>query len=125
MSIDAELDRLTVAMHQLTETYGDVRVTGRIKEHPDRIDNALDLVSLVVEEVRAVVERERIEVEFPLVPEEVTDREQEDQVRKFAAHSCDCDWCLHAGRGDTGKPIPTGLTLTAEQVAAIEARRSA
>lgn len=97
MSINAELDRLTVAMHQLAETYGDVSVAGRIKEHPDRIDNALDLVSLVVEEIRAAVERERMEVEFPLVPEEQTDREQAEQVAKFAAHSCDCDWCPHAG----------------------------
>lgn len=124
MSINDELNRLTVAMHQLSETYGDIRQAGHIKDHPDRIDNALDLISLVVDEVRAVVERERTEVEYPLVPEEQTAREQQDQVRKFAAHRCDCDWCPHAVGGDTGEPIPTGLTLTAEQVAAIEAKRN-
>lgn len=124
MSIDNDLDYLTVATKALVTHFGDVAVRGYIKEHPDSIDHVLDIVSAAVEKVRAAVAADRATGTFPPLPREEVIGEHVDMVVEYAEHSCDCEFCLHMKvRGDTGEPIICPITLTAEQVARIEAGR--
>ncbi|MGW4954560.1 hypothetical protein [Streptomyces parvulus] len=86
---------LPTAASALVTDLADVRVRGYLKEHPDVVAHALDQITAAVEEVRAVVDRERAAGKWGPLEADVA-AEHDEAAAEFADHSCDCPFCICA-----------------------------
>jgi hypothetical protein len=84
---------LQTATSALVADLADVRVRGYLKEHPDVVAYGLDQVAAAVEEVRAIVNRERAAGKWGPLEGDVA-AEHDEAAAAFADHACDCPFCL-------------------------------
>jgi hypothetical protein len=104
--IDQAQDCLTVAASGMITDYSDVRVRGYLKEHPAFVAYRLGLLEHAIAAVRRQAAAEEMKWgpdEAPPAPAEI-DAEHHELVAEFAAHSCNCEWCLHGGGGPAADP---------------------
>lgn len=103
MSINDDMERLTVAAHNTITHWSDIGVRGYLKEHPDYALHDLALIEDMIRTVRAKAEAEKAEW-----GELNGDAHQdfEDQVADYRAHSCDCDYCYQQESAPVPEYVP-------------------
>jgi hypothetical protein len=94
--INELIDNLTVAASGLITDWSDVIVRGYLKGHPDDVACRLGLVADMLGTVRAAVSREQADGNWGPRNGDPLDEHLE-LVAQFAEHTCDCEWCVHAG----------------------------
>ncbi|PSK96057.1 hypothetical protein CLV63_113220 [Murinocardiopsis flavida] len=82
---------IRAATHSTLDDYDDVVVRGHLKEHPTNVEFRLAIVEDAVRTVRAAVEAER--ATWPR-PTWCPRADHLKAVADYAAHACDCDYCL-------------------------------
>lgn len=100
MSINDDMERLTVAAQNTILHWSDLGVRGHLKEHPDFVEHSLTLIEEAVARVRAAIKEERPDCGH--VADGEPERDFDDQVADYRAHSCDCDYCYQ----QESAPIP-------------------
>lgn len=101
-TLNHAIDCRTVAAAGAISDYSDVLEHGHLKEHPALIAYRLDLLTHMIETVRAAVIREQSDAGWG--PPGDPSAEHHATVAEFTGHTCDCDWCVHALAGN-GQPF--------------------
>jgi hypothetical protein len=95
--VDQAQHCLTVAASRAITDHSDILVRGYLKEHPAGVLYRLSLLEDMIQVVRASAERELEDGSWNGTdPSDPGDGHHE-EVAAFAAHSCDCEWCLSPG----------------------------
>ncbi|MBB4931411.1 hypothetical protein F4561_002231 [Lipingzhangella halophila] len=94
--INDEMDALAVAAHGAITDFSDVNVRGYLKEHPDLVEHRLDLLTDMVDHVRATISQERAAGQWAQLPE-CPRADHIDQAAEYAEHTCCCPYCFHGG----------------------------
>ena len=96
------MDCLTVAALGAITDYSDVTVRGYLKDHPEWVIYRLDVLAWMIATVRAQAEAETAAGTWgPRAGELGTPEEgHHEEVAAYAAHTCNCEWCLHAVGGN-------------------------
>lgn len=95
-TINDRMFSLQIAASGAITDYSDVAVRGYLKEHPDLVVHRLGLLADMIEQVRVAVIRERSAGQWGALAADPAE-EHAAESAEYAAHSCDCDFCLRGG----------------------------
>lgn len=102
-AIGQAMNCLAVAASGAITDYSDILVRGYLKEDPAAVVYRLDLLSNAIATVRAVADRETASGAWgpPGAQLGPPGGAHHQDVAEYAAHTCNCQWCLH-GEAEVG-----------------------
>jgi hypothetical protein len=98
-TVDQDQYCLTVAASGAITDLSDIIVRGYLKEHPAGVLYRLSLLEDMIQVVRARAERELESGDWDATTPSDPADDHHEQVAEYAAHTCDCEWCLSPGGG--------------------------
>jgi len=101
--VSQQMERLTVAAQNVITHWSDTQVRGHLKEHPDFVEHSLTLIEDTARTVRAAVKKER--PDCGNVASGEPEKDFDNQVDAYRAHTCDCDYCYQQEAEPVAEPI--------------------